>query len=59
MKLLKELAAMLDMRDHEGRSPLMIAAFKGNVEVMNELVRMGADVKVRECDWPHGAGHSH
>ncbi|MGI6497154.1 MAG: ankyrin repeat domain-containing protein [Kiritimatiellia bacterium] len=40
--------ALLDKRDAHGRSPLMLAAEQGNVEITKVLIEAGADVNARD-----------
>ena len=44
--LVEELGADVNARDHDGFSPLHDAAARGDVELINYLVEMGADVTV-------------
>lgn len=43
-RMLLEKGAGVDVRDYEGRTPLMLAAECGAVEAVQELVRAGADI---------------
>lgn len=41
------LAKEFDFKDHLGRTPLYIAVVNKNLEVVRELVRIGADINVK------------
>ena len=42
---------MLDVRDGEARTPLILAAIGGHGEVLNYLLAEGADLGEERCDW--------
>ena len=46
VKLLIKLGALVDMKNEDGLSPLMIASSKGLVDIINLLLKNGADINI-------------
>jgi ankyrin repeat protein len=49
-KLLINKGANINAKDSKSRTPLMIAAEKGYIEIVKPLINRGADVNVRRHD---------
>lgn len=50
VRLLCAATAMIDARDHNGCTPLMLASASGSVDVASALVELGADVQLRDFE---------
>lgn len=48
VKRIVEEGALIDQQDHQGRTPLMIAVQKNNLEMASYLMEKGADLNVRD-----------
>lgn len=46
--LLEDKSIMLDMQDKYGRTPLMMAAVKGNIKVCETLISKGANKALKD-----------